>query len=90
MSGFWKGFLWTAVPITALALLSTPGDADSSSLALLWFGGTIAGVGAVVALPIFAAAGKSRVALGILAALPVAALALSLTCFANLSELSLF
>lgn len=86
MSGFWKGFLGTAVPITALALLSTRGDAYASNLVWLWLGGAIAGVGAVGALTGFYLAGKDKVSLGILAALPFAGLALSLTCFANLYE----
>ena len=85
---FLTGFLAASVPIGALALLSTLGDANTDdAVVLLWFAGALLWlVGLVAILMRFRGSDVQITRAGILAGLLVAFLILGYTCVANTSE----
>ncbi len=78
MSNFWKAFLATAIPISALEIISVIGFSGFFLLNLMVFY-----VLALVAAIVLAIRRKRRVAAGIFAGLAVSILVLATTCFAS-------
>ncbi len=74
---FRKAFTWTAGPIIVLSLVSVLG------LYPFWFLAAIAWIGGLIAANVFFLRGRRSVAAGILSGVGVSAVALGLTCFAN-------
>ena len=83
-SDFKRAFLWIALPIVVLSIVSTAGAASGGFYAL-WY--VAAGLGLLAPLVAigFAIGRRGRVASGIWAGVGVGIVALGLTCFANLS-----
>lgn len=86
-SDFGKAFAWTAVPISLLGIISTAGAAVPN-LYLFWYAGVLGGfVALIVALATLG--GRRFISAGIGAGLAVGALALTITCYANLATVDL-
>ena len=94
MTRFRKAFLWTAIPIVALSILSTAGRAYENAY-FIWYGAGVVWMGVIIV----ALAGdgepnpsrrEQQVKSGIVAGVGVGALALAVTCFTNLAALEIW
>ena len=88
MNDFVKSFLWVAIPVVVLSVLSTFGDVNGGWNQVLWFPAAGIACIALIVAAVFAVKQRLQVAGGILAAIAVGVLSLALTCFSNLNELS--
>ena len=84
-SAFKKALAWTAIPIAAMSVVST-GGSGASGLYTFWFLAAGLWLIAILAGIGFAIGRGGQVTAGIWAGVAIGVVALSLTCFANLSS----
>jgi len=84
MTAFQKAFVWTAIPLVALSLVSTAG-AWQEGLYFVWALALLAWLITLGAVIAFAIAGKRETSSGVLAGFGVGFLALFVSCFVNLN-----
>ena len=80
-----RGFLWTAAPLSALALVSTAAPLEGAeALVLLWFAALL-GVALVMSVHMFLTRrNRGQTAAGVSAGVGVTVLTLGVTCFINI------
>ncbi len=91
MSDFRKAFLWTAIPILILSVVSMTGVVVSSDegsalgFGFLWLGAVLYFLGAIIALIICVIMHERQKVAGVMAGLAIGIVSLGAICFAMMS-----